>query len=759
MLTFETPIYRIDEITVYRDHVEPALFYFAAPQPQVTRQNGRVMFDLLTYSVELSHSHLGGTRIPDELGAGFLTLGVDCALPETKRRRIISEIASATGVPEEEIILHPIPYHQGRVKLLALDQFTQPEEGETAVRLPEPLRDRPTFVERVLGSGTPSLLGDLQSIFSLTLSQQGVTFLEGLYRQGAAPVGILYELDFHGLRPAIDVRIHADLSRIYEHFGGGLGVSYQWIKAEVGAEIDKLEETSAIEVEITSQATGDEAQKSKELALSLFKDRIVQELFRPTAPSRSLPQAGNALGELVGALSGTGSVALTLKVKESEELKKATYDFRERAPEERTHAPQGFLPVLLSPTEMERRIHRVNLQNEFFEVLEILVTGPPKEDFARFGIRQAQVRLIYPFDEEQGVERTLLFRPESTGDKTVAFRRAGRQTLTYAYQITYEFEQRTGTDADALRYEMPIRTTTARVLPVNPHADFGLLDVQIEAGRVHSDVKEVDVLLAYTSADLGFSADERFRFTMGENNHAPKRWQVRTRNRAEGHYSATYTFTFHNGGSYTAPSIVTTDRLLSVNTPFRHERRLLIRPNAVSEQTTAITVELEYRDEARAYQRSFLLDITPPFASREISWPILDPDRLRVRYRVTVAEAGFLTKGEWQETEDTSLLVGGPVSRRANIQVRLIGADLSEVEIDAVMVKVESEGTFTHGPDTQSLLFEPGQSAADVKLLLAPGAPLRYRYQTTAFKSSGEISESPWKESTSSLLVISSRTL
>lgn len=754
MLTFEPPIYRMDGITVFRDHAQTELFYYAAPHPTLTRQDGRLMFDLHTYAVELEHSILAGTDIPDQLGAGFLTMGVDCSLSETRRRGLIAGLATQTGIREDRIILHPIPYHRGRVRLLALDHFGEPGGDDASdAPLPPSVRGRPTFVERILGSGTPSLLGDLRAIFSLALSQQGVIFLEGLYRDGAAPVGIVYELDFYGLRPALDVRIHADLARIYEHFGGGLRAGYQFLKAEIAAGIDQLEETGAVDVEITAQVSGDEAQKSKELALSLFKDRIVQELFRPTAPARP-PDVKVDMSGIVAGLSGGGDVALTLRMHRIEELKRVIYDFRERSPEERTHSPQGFLPILLTRNELERRIHRVQLQSDFFEILRLLVSGPPPQDFDNLGIRQIQVRLIYPDDEVDALERTLVFRRDSTGDRTVAFRRAGRRSLAYTYQVTYEFEPRPGTDADALHYQLPPQVTTARSLVINPHADFGLLDVQVEAGRLHPDIKEVEAFLAYTSPTTDFRADERFRLDPTTR----YRWVVRTRAQEQETYSATFTYYFNDGTSYMAPTLTTSDRLLVVNSPFRHDRRLLIRPNAVSDKTMAITVEIEYRDDHHAYHRRFLIDMTPPFSSREIAWPILDPDRMEIRYRVTVAEPGFLTEGEWQESDETSILVGGPVSRHAQVQIHLIGASLDEAGIDAVLVKITPSATVDPA-GTKSLLFQPGQTAQEVTLFLPPGGQLNYRYQTTTFKSDGQVVESSWKESASTLLVISTRTL
>ena len=66
----------------------------------------------------------------------------------------------------------------------------------------------------------------------------------------------------------------ADVATIYTHFGGGLGAGCGYFRAEIDAALDRLEQDGAIKVELTSQATGPEADKSKELAMSLFKDSI-----------------------------------------------------------------------------------------------------------------------------------------------------------------------------------------------------------------------------------------------------------------------------------------------------------------------------------------------------------------------------------------------------------------------------------------------------------------------------------------------------
>ncbi|WP_019011600.1 hypothetical protein [Deinococcus aquatilis] len=772
MLSFEVPAFEIAGVTVFRDHALPSQFYYAAPHPSVARSAGRAMFDLMAYSVELKHSVLSGTAIPDELGAGFLTLGSECVLSASQRSTLLGELASRTGQPQDQLSLAGIPYHAGSVRVIALDKISTPAEPTADPGSATPVRGRPTFVEQILGTGQPALLGDLRSIFSLSLSQEGVAFLKGLYEDRAAPVGVVYDLKFYGLRPAVEAVVHANLSRIFEHFGGSLSAGYAWAKAEIKAGIDHLVETSDIQIELTSQAVGEEAKQSKELALSLFRDRIVQEMFRPITQAAPTPPTG-LLGGLGGA-TGSGSssntgVNLTLELKRSYEYKAVTYSFRERAPEERTHAPQSFLKVMLSPAEMAQHIHQISLDDPFFEVLDVLVTGPSREEMGALGIRQIAVKLRYGEGGANPPPDTaeLIFRPDSTGDKTFAVKRRGRQSLAYSSAITYEFLPQSGTDGDSFRYELPERTRTGRSLLINPSADFGVLNVEIEAGRLPPDTQEVDVVLTYPAENsaspvAGFRAEQHVRLTPSDAAPpAPLRWQVRTQTVELQPYAAQATFVFKDGGNYTTPPRPQQDALLRIDSPFAATRQLLIKPVLASDQITQITVELDYHDEVGQYRRTRVVELVPPFASLTHTWPILDAARQTLRYRVTVHESGLLSEGEWEETDEPSLIVGSAAHRVGRVDVRLIGPPLAEVGLDALQVKVQLLPAGAHDPpaDPQSVLLQGTDTGATLTLNLAPDQPLRYRYQTTAFKSDGSTKESVWKDMTASPLILSTRTL
>jgi hypothetical protein len=740
VLSFEGPSWSVDGIPVYADHQLRTQFYCGAPDPAIAVSGGRPMFDLLAYLVDLKHSPLGGTRIPDQLGAGFLTLGVECALSPAQRAAIVTAIAARTGLAAAEISLLPVPYHRGSVQVIALDAMSAPANPAAPMDPAHPVDGRPTFVEAVLGSVTPNFAGNLRSIFSLPLSQDGVTFLRSLYEQHATPVGIVYDLWLWGLRPSVQARVTADVATIYTHFGGGLGVGCGYFRAEVDAALDRLEQDGTIKVELTSQATGAEADKSKELAMSLFKDSIVQQLFRPTAPA-----APPALVPGAPAKAQSALVTLTLEVKRTDELRTVTYDFSERAPEERRHAPQAFLPLLLTEQQLAAAFHRVDLHDPFFDALDVLVTGPSPADFADLGIRQVTATVDY-----DGRREPLVFRADSAGDKVFAATRGGRPSLDYALDVTYDLDRADGVAGDAFRYELPTRREVGRAVLLNPRADFGFLDVELEPGRLPDGLATLEVALSYEAA--GFSTASTFRLPgTGPNPH----WRVRTRQRDLAPYRVACTWHFDDGTSWTQPPYEATGRLLEPADPFGDRRTLLVRPNVTSPAITEVALEVSYVDTGNGYARTLRAAIGPPFAAETLSWPVLDPAVTAIRYRVTTTEPGFVGAGDWVETTDTSVVVGSVGARTGHIDVRLVGPAPAEVGLDAVRIDLQAEPA----AEVASLLLDDATRAATAGLTYPPGAPLRYRYRTTAFRGDGTTTESAWTAATSTLLVLSTRNL
>jgi hypothetical protein len=208
MLTFEAPFYQIGDVLVFRDHAVKTQFYYLAGLPKLSVDaNKKPQFALLKYRNALD---AGGAAIKnrDALGGAFLMLGVDCGVD---RDSIKGELASQASV-DGDITLTPVLYTNGTAQIVVLD-YQAPSSTPPAPGTPPPVSH---FVKAVIGTTTPSLLDDQRAIFSISLDTDAATLIETAYENDMSPIGVIYHLEFSGLRPAISVQAEVDYKRVYD---------------------------------------------------------------------------------------------------------------------------------------------------------------------------------------------------------------------------------------------------------------------------------------------------------------------------------------------------------------------------------------------------------------------------------------------------------------------------------------------------------------------------------------------------------------
>ncbi len=367
MLTFESPFYEIDGVIVFRDHASPATFHYLAGPPRLSRTpEGKPNLLLLKYKNALDSSAAAPT-LREQLGGGFLLFGVDCGIPEDVKGSIaqkLQALAPAGGAPgggADGVSLVPVLYSAGKVQVLALDrQSAVVEEADAA----SPERSR--FVRGILGTATPSLLQDQRAIFSLALDPDAATLLEDAYESGLSPIGVMYELEFMGLRPALAVRAKVHKQRVYSQLKAGLqigvgsgggqsgggggragatggaageaggggregegerrtgegGASGRGsssgtrvaINADLSLLMENLKESGAIEIEIVRQQEGTTVDQMEARALELLKEAFLKEFFKPAMSSTpAAPSAATAASAASAARGLMASSADTSK--------------------------------------------------------------------------------------------------------------------------------------------------------------------------------------------------------------------------------------------------------------------------------------------------------------------------------------------------------------------------------------------------------------------------------------------------------------
>lgn len=773
MLSFERPHVEVEGMVLFPDHEDAGLWYYTAAPPRVAiGPQQRPMFDLWVYTEDLVHDMFAGTRLPDQMGGGFLTLGVNCRRDAAQLGKARKALARALDVDDDALRLAPIPYTGGKVTLIALDALQFPP-GTPDPAAADPNAGRPRFVTAVTGSAMPALMGDLQAIFSLSLSERGAAFMAGLFKGGGTPVGVVYELGYEGLCPAVHVRITADMTKLRRHFGGGIEGQVQWFKADVSAALDHLETTQAVRIDVTQQDGSDAANAAREQAISLFKEDLIQQLFRPTAPVAPQPAPGadavaaiaglanSAGGAATAAATGgvSGSLGLTLRAEQETAHLSGIYDYSARMPRPRTDAPQAFLQTLIRPEDAARHTTVVDLgtASSFFDRVEAIVSLPEDAVFAALDLRQAVVSLAYGEDDPArppAVKPPLVCAPGGDRHRRLAFLRDGRDSMALSYDITYEFDDDpVRATVDKSRYQTPRRTSTSRAIMVDPTGDFGYRRLVLRPGRIPAGVREVDVAARFQSGH-GFQATRRFRLfapfdrTLAAVAPEGADWPIRTETRDPGQVDLALTWVMSDGSRLAMPEARADGFFVTLDAPFAGQRDLLIQPNVVSPSVEAMDVEVEYDDPASGYHRRFVLTLAPPFAAQRIEFPIVNPALRRVRVRTTVREGGITSQTPWEATDEPTKVVGADAARGGVVTVRLIGGALEAFGLDAVIVELRSTD-HTGALRQDELFFAPGDPVtAPLPLVLRPGVPVAFEFRTRAFRNTGAETVSDWASRT-----------
>ncbi len=201
----------VDGVTVFPDHADPNQFwYLPGPVSLGQRADGQPSFTFIKFKPA---AVAGGAK-----GGGFVMFTTSLRLQRQTEQKILNRLgALAHGEPK----LALAQFDQGSVKCVALN--LEGSGGTTAAPAPAGAFDA---VESILGASIPSMQGDEDAAFSLALSQEGAIILEQAYKQGAGPIGVIYELKFTGLRPALKVKITADFKRVYDGLSASLSAQY-----------------------------------------------------------------------------------------------------------------------------------------------------------------------------------------------------------------------------------------------------------------------------------------------------------------------------------------------------------------------------------------------------------------------------------------------------------------------------------------------------------------------------------------------------
>lgn len=336
---------------------KPAIFYWLPNYVHIARKGGSdtgdFMFNLIRFAgVQSADTTVGMTEGSREVAGGVLTFTATSAPPDrvlqVSQQKIIKQWSAQPdyfwgihGVPpvfRPAIItsnittisnISPIA-NKGmpafvrsrsagnRASTFRVTPSTPPPLLPTRVR-EDQVREAnlDPWYWQMQGQGNASIDASGQNAYSALIGAYPTAILWAAFHGVSSPIVVNQALKLKVWSPVVDLRIHGDWSKIFDHFSAALSAHYLWASADIAVEVNKMRTNGTLEVDIKVDQTlpgadkiAEQLDKRTDLILNKFMEEAQKVIFDPPPPKVEPAQASSG--------SGPWGVGLALKVRHDE---------------------------------------------------------------------------------------------------------------------------------------------------------------------------------------------------------------------------------------------------------------------------------------------------------------------------------------------------------------------------------------------------------------------------------------------------------
>lgn len=731
---------QIEGYTIFPDHENPKQFWYLSGPVSLAQRNDSTVFTLIKYNKKAKDK---GAK-----GGGFVTFEVNLNLPDKIESSIKSKLPDGA-------VLAPVPFDKGTVKCLALD----------------------VDKEQMLGAGSPSLYDDNSAIFSLTLNENQATILEQAYNGSATPIGVIYELEYTAMRPTLDVRLEADLKRVYTEFQARLGASGFAkgfaLKGEIQAGFQQLIQEGAIKVDIVTFVDDEDTKQQRETALQLFMDTLLKDWFVPTLnipkldeedkddlplnettknedtatntdENKPIDGVGEDLKDTVDAVEDVAEdvipqAKLTLRFVRQEEQKKVTYVYRGAQATRKTYFPQGFFSRLLSDVDNKKGIVTADLDDPFFRTISIDVQAP-EINYEKYGIQSLHFAAKYPNREIE----SRVFDKDNNTAQPVEFAMNKNLETSYNYQVQYNFLPDSGWEGERVTYEIPWAPTEDRTQVLLPHEQLDFLDVAVTLERnfYWGNIQEARVFISYKSPNNKWNKEKLLRFTpdSATEQHCKLRLSDRKERKGEDP-SYTYYIEYQRSDDSVQKTERVTTKIQGIVVNDLTKKKLPVKFISQLSANERAFIDVSYEDLANDFRWDKSLEIgannTAPI---EIQIPLVNPTLPQFQYTITFLKADGR---RLSQTLPLGIYHRSPilVNSGSDLEVNLSPDSINWELVRTVTVNLLYQDLPNNIRKAETKTFNKGDKSAIWKVALANQSLRSYQWQASYYLKDISIGE------------------
>jgi hypothetical protein len=711
VLTIEAPYYFIKGITVFRDHLDPDQFYFLPGNPKLAAENGKLDFTLYKYRFDITDNP--GSDPTRAKGAGVALFSTE--IPAENLQALQDEVASQSG--RSNARLTPVMFTSASVHALVAHT------------------DGDNLISDLVETHPAPIVSPHHAAFALALTAGGATLMEAAVRGGTSPVGVVYEMSFLALSPAVNAKVRMQYDRVYDDFSVSLGFTYYYISAKLDLEIESLIERDLIHIEIVSFTDAADEERQRQMVMNLISARIKQDFFHSGLPPQQDDSApAGPLGQLLGSSGSNKKVSSTsalfvLKARYDlqTELKQFNLVYDGRAAIALTHTSSGFLSTIVKDGPPPN-IQEIDLHDPFFATLDVQLHSVI--DFATLTeLKAATLNLSF------GDRRTsYVFTSATAGPFRFAAPLAGPGQDQYQYDVDYDFD--TGASSGAARLSVGPFQSRSRALVIDPMIHFRYRRIAFLLGPL--DLSQVPQIHVHVRASPGAGKDDLASQEIVLNaNSRQQIWRLHLPLTAADFTVLARTDWEDGHGVVHAgdESEITSESVVALG-PYRDQLSIQILPAADWTAVSQVVVEVRYQDGDDLIDKQFIFTAAQKGAPQRLDIPLLDPAKRQYRWQETIMLLdGTSEAHDWTTADSALLVVGQKKKTAADLQIVWVG---QPGDIFGLRVDIWATDAGGNEQNTSVFLRAPGETQKSATLPLAADGQLDYRFEIHRMSAEGD---------------------
>ena len=772
MLYLNPPYLVIEGVCVFSDHEDPLQFYYLPMMPKLTQLDDPATGEKVPQIQVIKYRGAAGN-------GGFLNFDCNIGLDKEKLDTVVDSIKSTMRLRETPR-LGPVPLIDGTVRMLlfgaASSDPTPPRSGATGGTTPSSTTSTtvtssptgtptgPKFVTNILGAAKPALYDKNQAAFSVALDQNGVTALEQALKGEMSPIGIVYSLDYLGLRPAYNVDVNVNWDRVQHHLDQKFGTRFLVFSSEIEKAVDELIDNRDVDINVdTFVPEGEEESgitgrrdKAVEEAREMITNAFFQSSLDPVKEQKDA--ADTALKVIRGiATAGIDAKESLFSYKQIDytriDKKSLNFNMRERTTVRRTIYPQGHLSGLFRTLRdggenLDRFVISVDLDDPYFERRRVKAIS--RADFEGDSIGSLDVRLSYANNP-----KNLILDPSQASSEVEwasnLVNGALQREVKTSYKVTFK-------DVDnmerPLTLESPEQTTRFDNLEINPRELYGIVHVPIIALNFPFDrYPQVEVGLRYVDEPNGIRMDETFLLTQ---EHPEREWKIFVRDPQRTKFEYKIIFRAADNRDIERTWVEADEEHVFVRDPFPQKRVVDVVTNVPWALVQEVFFDLSYDDPQNDIKQEASLHFSQTDSnSKSFAVELRNLNLRRIAYSVTIMYAdGRFVEIPRSFTLERRIIVRADMRGHKIVTIRPQPVNFATTKIKELTVEtryVDAEAGLSFSNVAK---FASADDETSFEFDYVDPAKSHYEYRTNLLFTNGLTKATDWQQTDKDDLIV-----